>query len=306
VREEIQSVLGLSHDPVWAASVARPGLAVRVEEVVGEDEKLRAIVAARHIRPGTALVYASLVKTVERFAEQLHRLGLDPLVYHGQMTDQARRANQRRWLDEPNRLMVATPAFGLGIDKPDVRLVVHVEPPGSIEAWAQEMGRGGRDGQGADIWMLYDRDDLSIQREFIRWSNPEPGFISAVGAWIRDNLPRARQEGMDGLRRQMNFANRRDFRVETAVNLLKSWGCLTGERSSEWNWSHDPEAELLDEPKWRRRMESQTRALARLEAALDHRPGGQMTCRMVETAAYFGEALAPCGLCDLCVAKPSA
>lgn len=299
VRADILRQLGLDHEShkVFDVGIERSNLALEVHEVVGMDEKIRGLVGLRHAHPGPVIVYVSLVQTLRELSNQLSRLGLRHLTYHGQMQDRERRCSQDEFLASPDALMLATPAFGLGVDKPDVRLVVHAEIPSSLEAYYQEVGRAGRDGLPAAGALLFDPDDLAIQMDFIKWANPEPAFIRAVYNLIVRNLSRARAEGFDFLRDQMNFHNRRDFRIETAVNLLERYGSLGSARTPrDWAPLMEPEGEYLDEALHRERMAGQNRKLHEML-----RFARSPECRMRAIREYFGAAAGEkCGRCDRC------
>lgn len=301
VQSDILTQLGLdSADTViFNRGVVRENLALQVLNVHGIDEKVRALIAFRHAVQGPAIVYFSLIQNLRKFEDAIRRLGVQPLVYHGQLDDRARRRSQEQFLGSSDVVMFATPAFGLGVDKDNVRMVMHAEIPGSLEAYYQEVGRAGRDGVRADCILLYDEDDVTIQNDFLNWANPDPGFIRAVYNLIARNTMRANQQGFDYLREQMNFYNRRDFRVETAVNQLERWGSLEGRKPSEWRAVSDPPDEYLDAQKFDLRMRAQRRKLFELTEFAGARDG----CRMTAISTYFGwPGVEPCGLCDLCQA----
>lgn len=296
VATDILSILGLLDAQVFNAGVDRPNLALECHDVHGLDEKVRAFVGYRHLVPGPAIVYFSLISTLREFADAIGRMSFECLTYHGQMNDRDRKRSQDAFLRSKDAVILATPAFGLGVDKPDVRLVMHAEVPGSIEAYYQEVGRAGRDGTASSCVLLFDDDDVSIQSDFLNWANPDPGFIRAVYNLIERNLVRARQEGFDYLRAQMNFYNRRDFRVETAVGQLERWGSLEGRQPREWKPLESPPDEYLDQKLFDLRMKGQRQKLFQMVEFAKLAEG----CRMVEVAKYFGFNAPPCGRCDLC------
>src|SRR5690606_26720527 len=126
-----------------------------------------------------------------KLAEEWKKLIDEPfVVYHGQLPDKQRRQAQEQFLNNEVRFCLATPAFGLGIDKPDIRRVIHMELPGSIEAYFQEIGRAGRDGQPADAVLLFDEEDVSTQMEFIKWSNPDAEFLRRTLQIIKEHPDR--------------------------------------------------------------------------------------------------------------------
>src|SRR5205823_5428176 len=135
------------------------------------------------------------------------KLSVSHWTYHGDMKDRDRKSSQAEFFNHDGGLMLATPAFGLGINKADIRMVIHAEMPGSVEAYYQEVGRAGRDGEEAWCVLLHEEDDATIQMDFIKWANPDPAFIRTVYRLLETNSGRFQQEGVDFLRQQMNFYN---------------------------------------------------------------------------------------------------
>jgi ATP-dependent DNA helicase RecQ len=164
VRDDIVSLLGLREPAVFVAGFDRPNLFMDVRPVSGPTEKHRllpGLVGGRR-----ALVYASTRRSAEAAADALRAAGIAADPYHAGLDDRERARVQDGFAAGTIRVVCATNAFGMGIDRPDIDLVVHVEIPGSLEAYYQEIGRGGRDGRPADVVLLWNYADVRT-REFL-------------------------------------------------------------------------------------------------------------------------------------------
>ncbi len=165
-RREIVARLALEDAALFVSSFDRPNIRYRVVEKDGAREQL-----ARFLRGRPAgdagIVYCQSRRKVEETAQWLERLGHTALPYHAGLDAQLRRTHQQRFLREDGVVMVATVAFGMGIDKPDVRFVAHLDLPQSLEGYYQETGRAGRDGEAAEAWLAYGLADVVMLRNRI-------------------------------------------------------------------------------------------------------------------------------------------
>ncbi|HJZ33459.1 MAG TPA: RecQ family ATP-dependent DNA helicase [Hyphomicrobiaceae bacterium] len=191
VRADIAERLRLNQPTVLVAPAHRPNLRLSVNIVPGA-EKFRA--AARRIRalrrPG--IIYCATTTAVDEVGGALKRAGIPVARYHGKMRAADRAAAQRQYMQRSRRLiMVATSAFGMGIDKPNIRYILHYQAPGSLEQYVQEIGRAGRDGHPAQCILLFDPADLEIQERLQSLSRPSIWHLerleSALTAWATEN-----------------------------------------------------------------------------------------------------------------------
>jgi ATP-dependent DNA helicase RecQ len=167
VIDDVLRALGIPDADVVHTGFYRPNLALSVVPVDGDGDKREAVLELLgESRRGTGIVYAATVKAVEELAEFLGGEGFEVAAYHGKMAPKKRTAAQDRFMAGEVAAMVATNAFGLGIDKPDIRFVAHYHLPGNPEVFYQEFGRAGRDGKPARGILLYDPADKKLQRFF--------------------------------------------------------------------------------------------------------------------------------------------
>ncbi|MBL3599866.1 MAG: DNA helicase RecQ [gamma proteobacterium endosymbiont of Lamellibrachia anaximandri] len=174
-RHEIIEQLGLQNAAIFINSFDRPNIRYALAEGQNAKDALWQFLQREH--PDDAgIVYCLSRKRVEQIADWLSTKGRKALPYHAGLSDAERRNNQSRFLREDGVIIVATIAFGMGIDKPDVRFVAHLNLPKSVEAYYQETGRAGRDGEAANAWMAYGLQDVITLRQFTQSSDSEDQF----------------------------------------------------------------------------------------------------------------------------------
>ena len=174
-QKEIRERLGLAQDPVFSSSFDRPNIRYQITVKDAGREQLLDFIRANH--SGQAgIVYVLSRTNTEEIAAWLSQKGVTALPYHAGLEADLRRKHQSRFLREDGLVMVATIAFGMGIDKPNVRFVAHLGIPKSVEAYYQETGRAGRDGEPASAWMAYSLDDVVKLRRMIEGGEGAEAF----------------------------------------------------------------------------------------------------------------------------------
>jgi ATP-dependent DNA helicase RecQ len=297
VREEIAERLRMVDPAVFVRGFDRPNIRLAVERYPDEGSKRRAFLERVAAGAGAAIAYVATRRRADDLAEALREAGVAATAYHAGMRAADRDAAQSRFMDDQLRVIVATTAFGMGVDKPDVRAVYHYEISDSLDAYYQEVGRAGRDDRPADGVLFYRPEDLAVRRFFAAANKVEARSLGAVLAAV------------DGRRDPATITELRDatglsrVRLARAIDRLERAGAVATDeqgRIAAGEREADLAAIVAD-------AEVATARRARLDASRIAMVRGYAEatgCRTAYLLGYFGEVPdAPtCGHCDNCAA----
>ncbi|MBI5477695.1 MAG: ATP-dependent DNA helicase RecQ, partial [Deltaproteobacteria bacterium] len=298
VRNDIRNFLGLRDPDFITASPDRPNLRFVVLRPSAYGSKVRELVRLARELPSPGIVYCSTIAGVEEVWMALRIAQVPVGRYHGKMSTAERQQEQDRFMARGDRrVMAATNAFGLGIDKPDIRFVIHYQTPGSIEQYVQEAGRAGRDGKPSHCVLLFDESDLGVQEHFIKEKYPPKRslahLVEALAAWAGENRPVSAAD----------LALAAHTRATYAMSLLgelRDLGLVTEVGAHQWQ----PAAAATSVADTARAaaVRDETRRIAdprRLQQVVDY--AHAESCRSVLLRQYFGDPKPPaCGRCDVC------
>ncbi len=310
VRDDIVAQLELGKNgrttpQVLVSGFARHNLTFSVTRVSGREDKLGRIEkAAREQKNG--IVYCSTRKNVERVTSELAKLNLNPIMYHAGMPDSDRHTAQDRFISSPHPLIVATNAFGMGIDRPDIRFVIHYDIPGSVEAYYQEAGRAGRDGEAAFCDLLFNYADLRTQEFFLEGSNPPPDLIRSTLDFIRRSCANGPAELDAKIIGEQIEGKTNDMAISTAIALLEKSGVIKREydptrKAAIYQLiSRGPDEAAIDFTALEEKRKRDEHRLAKMVRYADARG-----CRHRFILDYFGDTSEhpTCTMCDNCHGK---
>ena len=293
VRDEIVRRLNL-HDPLIAVhGFDRPNLHFAVERFYDEAAKERTLIerVIELAKPG--IVYTATRKDTERIADDLAAAGLRAAAYHGGMAAGLREAVQTAFMDDETEVIVATTAFGMGVDKPNVRFVVHHTVADAVDSYWQEVGRAGRDGEPAAALLLYRQEDLGLRRFFAGGGKVHAPEIQAVAEAVADG-----EEDPTALQERTDLSA---SKLMTAVGRLEDVGAVEVALDGQVRATDELDGEAVvaaaEEQENREAFDRSRIDMMRAYAELSK------ACRREFLLSYFGETTdGPCGNCDLCLA----
>jgi len=290
VRTQIQQRLGLRDPRVVIGDFDRPHIDLAVDRVRSAKDKQRRVEQAASELSGAGIVYAATHAGAEAARDTLAAAGHDVSLYHAGLTTAARREAMTAFLDGSARVIAATVAFGMGIDKPDVRWVLHADAPGSLDAYYQEFGRAGRDGAAAHARLLYHPSDLALARHLAARR-----VSSSVLARVANRLASSkREERVDALAGALGIGSRA---ATLALARLVDVNAARWTTDGAARWSN-----VLPLPDALQMLEAQSAQEREIEGSrlqMMRRYAEHTGCRRSFLLTYFGQNYpGPCGTCD--------
>jgi len=292
---EIISQLQLKNPIIVRQGIDRPNLLFTVCNTVNELSKQEKLLESISTAGGASIIYTATVKKACEVADWLTAQGVKAVAYHGKLAAKRRREIQDHFMNDRCQVIVATKAFGMGIDKPDVRLVLHYQFPDSVESYYQEAGRGGRDGLDVQVILLYQLEDKRIQSYFLGGKYPNRQEVTDFLQSLQEAVLAGGTVNLQTLSKSSNIPLKK---LRVIANYLESAGVIKKERGIKVlrQFSSDEQLEQFLASYEERHQSDRDR----LEKMMHY--AQTMQCRVVYLRQYFGEDnVEPCGRCDNCI-----
>jgi ATP-dependent DNA helicase RecQ len=293
VRAEILERLRMRHPKIFSHGFDRPNIYLRVDHFDTEAAKREALIHRVRWAEKPGIVYVSTRKSTEQLTQALVEEGVTTLAYHGGMKAKDREDVQQRFMSGDVEVMVATNAFGMGVDKPDIRFVYHYDVSDSLDAYYQEIGRAGRDGEKAEAVLFFRQEDIGSQRFKTSDGKLETGTLEKIVEAIEEEASEPKE-----IAEETDLSQRK---VMVAIHRLADAGAVETLPSGEVSLKEGVDLAEAAESAAEQHLEHQDMKRRRLDEMRDY--ADSAACRRETLLRYFSDDFTgPCNNCDNCEA----
>ena len=285
VREDLVKQLGLQSPQLFMGDFDRPNLHYASYQPDSKKSWILQYVNKKADQPG--IIYCATRKNVEETNTYLKEQGVKSAAYHAGLSDDARKKVQDSFLKDKTPVIVATNAFGMGINKPNVRFVLHADMPGTMEHYTQEAGRAGRDGEPSECVLFFGYQDIVLQRFFIDGNNPSPKLLQEILLVLKSQADiRLNTRSLSSAKNQME--------VDAAMKLLLEVGAIRKVSNDEYDLSGQPFRLSFEELEAKRQLAEQ-----KLQHMIHYAESHE--CKRNRIQSYFGYQPVSCSNCSGCL-----
>lgn len=285
VRDDLIQQLGLQDSRLIVGDFDRANLHYATYQPDSKRSWIAQYVKSKAEQSG--IIYCATRKNVEEISGYLQEQGVKVAAYHAGLSDEVRKKVQESFLKDRTPVIVATNAFGMGINKPNVRFVLHADMPGTMEHYTQEAGRAGRDGEPSECVLFFGYQDVVLQRFFIDGNNPSPKLLQEILLLLKS------QHNVPLVARSLSFA-KSQMEVDTALKLLLEAGAIRKISNDEYDLTGDPFRLTFEELDAKRKLAEQ-----KLQHMIEYSESHD--CKRNRIQSYFGYQPVKCANCSGCV-----